>query len=115
MAQSTAEAEFVAAAAAVNQALWLRKILNDLHLEQKKGTEIFVDNQAAIAISHNPVFHGKTKHFNIKLFFSREVQKNGHVILIYCKTDDQLADVFTKPLSVSRFESLRLKLGVCRS
>jgi hypothetical protein len=44
-----------------------------------------VDNQAAIAISYNPVFHGKTKHFNIKLYFLREVQKNGDVRLIYCK------------------------------
>ena len=73
VAQSIAEEEFVAATIAVNQALWLRKILMDLNLEQKESTEIFVDNQAAIAISHNPVFHGETKHFNIKLFFLREV------------------------------------------
>ena len=69
VAQSTAEVEFIAATSIVNQALWLRKILMDLNLEQKESTKIFVDNQAAIAISHNPVFHGKTKHFNIKLFF----------------------------------------------
>ncbi|XAR67953.1 Carboxymethylenebutenolidase [Bertholletia excelsa] len=74
-----------AAYTAVNQALWLRKILIDLNLEQKESTEILIDNQAAIFISHNPVFHGKTKHFNIKLFFLREVQKNGAVILIHCK------------------------------
>lgn len=112
VAQSTAEAEFVAATAAVNQALWLRKILMDLNLEQKESTEIFVDNQAAIAISHNPVFHGKTKHFNIKLFFLREVQKEEFVTLIYCNFEDQLADLFTKPLPVSKFEFLRQKLGV---
>lgn len=73
VAQSTAEAEFIAATAAANQALWLRKVLFDLNLEQKEGTDVFVDNQAAIAISNNPVFHGKTKHFNIKLFFLRDV------------------------------------------
>jgi hypothetical protein len=111
--QSTAEAEFVAATAAVNQALWLRKILIDLNLEQKESTEILVDNQAAIAISHNPVFHGKTKHFNIKLFFLREVQKDGAIVLVYCKTEDQAVDIFTKPLPVSKFEFLRTKLGVC--
>ena len=115
VAQSTAEAEFVAATAAVNQALWLRKILTDLNLEQEESTKILVDNQAAIAISQNPVFHGKTKHFNIKLFFLREVQKNGVVSLVYCKTEDQVADVFTKPLPVSKFEFLRTKLGVCSS
>lgn len=62
VAQSTAEAEFVAATAAVNQALWLRKFLLDLNLEQKESTEIFVDNQTAIAISHDPVFHGTTNN-----------------------------------------------------
>ncbi|KAH9793969.1 Integrase catalytic domain-containing protein [Citrus sinensis] len=115
VAQSTAEAEFVAATAAVNQALWLRKILIVLNLEQEESTEILVDNQAAITISQNPVFHGKTKHFNIKLFFLREVQKNGVVSLVYCKTEDQVADVFTKPLPVSKFEFFRTKLGVCNS
>lgn len=115
VAQFTAEAEFIAATAAVNQALWLRKILMDLNLEQKESTKIFVDNQAAISISHNPVFHGKTKHFNIKLFFLREVQKEGLVTLVYCKSENQLADLLTKPLPVSRFEFLREKIGVCSS
>jgi hypothetical protein len=115
VAQSTAEAEFIAATAAVNQALWLKKILSDLSMEEREPTEISVDNQAAIAISHNPVFHGKTKHFNIKLYFLREVQKNGDIKLIYCKSEDQLGDLFTKPLPVSRFEYLRKMLGVCTS
>lgn len=113
VAQSTAEAEFIAATAAANQALWLRKVLFDLNLEQKEGTDVFVDNQAAIAISNNPVFHGKTKHFNIKLFFLRDVQKEGSVVLKYCKTDDNIADIFTKPLERSKFEFLREKLGIC--
>ncbi|KAL0553407.1 hypothetical protein IC582_007302 [Cucumis melo] len=115
VAQSTAEAEFITATATANQALWLRKILLDLDLEQKKSTEILVDNKATIAISHNPVFYKKTKHFNIKLFFLREVQKSGEVILVYCKTEDQVADILTKPLPTCKFEFLRSKLGVCNS
>jgi hypothetical protein len=82
-------------------------------MEEEEPTEISVDNQAAIAISHNLVFHGKTKHFNIKLYFLCEVQKNSDVKLIYCKFEDQLSDLFTKPLPVSRFEFLRTRLGVC--
>ena len=113
VAQSTAEAEFISATAAANQALWLRKVLVDLNMTQKGSTEVFVDNKAAIAISNNPVFHGKTKHFNIKLFFLREVQKEGSVSLKYCKTDLQLADIFTKALPRSKFEFLRKKLGIC--
>ena len=87
----------------------------DLNLEQKESTEILVDNQATIAISHNPVFHGKTKHFNIKLFFLREMQKEELVSLVYCKSEYQLADLFTKPLPINRFEFLRQKVGVCSS
>jgi hypothetical protein len=57
MAQSTVEAEFIIATTTVNQALWFQKILYDLYMEQKKITEISVDNQATITISHNPLFH----------------------------------------------------------
>ena len=113
VAQSTAEAEFIAATAAVNQALWLKKLMDDLHLKQEEGIEVFVDNQATLAISHNPVFHGKTKHFKIKYYFLREVQKAGKVKLVYCSSEEQLADIFTKSFNVSRFEVLRAKLGMC--
>ena len=115
VAQSTAEAKFIAATAAVNQALWLKKILCDLLLQQKNKTEIFVDNQTTIVIANNPVCHGRTKHFNIKLYFLREMQQNGEVNLIYCKSEDQLADMFTKLLSINKFELLRQRIGVCSS
>ncbi|KAL0536061.1 hypothetical protein IC582_024993 [Cucumis melo] len=115
VAQSTAEAEFIAATTTINQVLWLRKILLDLDLEQRESTKILIDNKAAIAISHNPMFYNKTKHFNIKLFFLREVQKSEEVILVYCKTEDQVADILTKPLPTCKFEFLRSKLDVCNS
>ena len=107
VAQFIAEAKFIAAAVAVNQVLWLKKILIDLNMEQNESTQIFVDNKAAIDISHNPVFHGKTEHFNIKLFFVREVQRDGVVVLVYCKIENQVADLLIKPLPASKFEFLR--------
>ncbi|PHT89071.1 ATP-dependent DNA helicase SRS2-like protein [Capsicum annuum] len=55
VAQSTAEAEYIADALAVNQALWIRKLLADLYMEQKKSAEILVENEAAISIANNPV------------------------------------------------------------
>ncbi len=64
------------ATAVVNQAIWLRKLLA-VRMEQNEPTQIHVDNQAAIAISNDPVFHGKTKHFKIKLYHLREVRKGG--------------------------------------
>ncbi|RVW69919.1 Copia protein [Vitis vinifera] len=62
IAQSTTEAEYVVATVAINQALWIRKLMADLFMEQKESTQILLDNQATISIANNPVFHGKTKH-----------------------------------------------------
>jgi len=111
--QPTAEVEYIAAVVAINQALWIRKILADLKFTQEDGTIMNVDNQAAIAISNNPVFHGKTKHFKIKYHFLREVQSSKEVVLVHCKTKDQLTDILTKALPKCRFEELREKIGVC--
>ena len=90
----------------------MRKILEDLCLKQQESTQIFVDNQAAISISSNPVFHGKTKHFKIKYYFLRESKQEGEVKLIYCKSEDRIADEFTKPLPKIKFEELKIKMGI---
>jgi len=113
IAQSTVEAEYVAATAAANQVLWLRKILVYLDMEQRKATKVNIDNQDVIVISNNPIFHSKTKHFKLKYYFLREVQKNEELQLIYCKIKDQLDDMLTKQLSKTRFETLRDKISVC--
>jgi hypothetical protein len=113
IAQSTIEAEYVAATVAVNQAIWIRKLMADLQMEQKESTQILVDNQAAISIAKNPVFHGKTKHFKLKLYFLREVQREGEIQLIYCKTENQNVDILTKPLPQAKYEFFRQRLGVC--
>jgi hypothetical protein len=104
VAQSTVETKYVAATIAVNQAIWIRKILVDLLMDQFQTTHIYVENQAAISIANNHVFHGRTKHFKIKLYFLREVQKEGEVILLYCKTNDQIADILTKAFSKKIFD-----------
>ena len=75
MAQSTVEGEYIVVVLAINQALWLRKLLTNLDMKQEVSTHVFVDNQATISIANDPVFHGKTKYFKIKLYFLREVQK----------------------------------------
>jgi len=85
----------------------------DLQMEQKESTQILVDNQAAISIAKNPVFHGKMKHFKLKLYFLREVQREGEIQLIYCKTENQNADILTKPLPQAKYEFFRQRLGVC--
>jgi len=74
VAQFIAKVEFIATTT-VNQTLWLQKILCDLHIEHKEITEISIDNQAAIAIFHNPVFHGKTNHLTSNSLFDEKCRK----------------------------------------
>ncbi|KAK4387561.1 Retrovirus-related Pol polyprotein from transposon TNT 1-94 [Sesamum angolense] len=72
VAQSSAEAEYIAAAATSNQAIWLRRILEDMGEKQEEPTTIYCDNKSAIAITKNPVQHSRTKHIDIKYHSLRE-------------------------------------------
>ncbi|KAL6323788.1 hypothetical protein AAG906_002256 [Vitis piasezkii] len=114
VAQSSAEAEYISAAAAANQAIWLRKLLTDLGQNQADATVIWVDNKSAIAIAKNPVQHGRTKHINVKFHAIREAEKNGEVNLVHCCSENQIADILTKALSKAKFEELRSRLGVSK-
>ncbi|KAL0430352.1 UNVERIFIED_CONTAM: Retrovirus-related Pol polyprotein from transposon RE1 [Sesamum radiatum] len=112
VAQSSAEAEYIAAAAASNQATWLRRILEDMGEKQEEPTTIYCDNKSAIAITKNPVQHNRTKHIDIKYHALREATTRGEIELKYCSTEEQLADMFTKALPRDKFEELRTKIGV---
>ncbi|CAL2255134.1 unnamed protein product [Prunus armeniaca] len=112
VALSTAEAEYVSAAEATAQAIWLRFVLSDFGEEQVGATPILCDNTSAIAITKNPVHHHKTRHINRRFHFIRDALQNGEIDLLYCKIEEQTADIFTKALARDRFEYLRRKLGV---
>ncbi|XP_056687110.1 secreted RxLR effector protein 161-like [Spinacia oleracea] len=84
VAQSTADAEYIAVCAAANQTIWLRRILGEMGEVQKQPTTIFCDSKSAIAIAKNPVLHGKTKHIKIKYHFVREVESEGKISLVHC-------------------------------
>ena len=114
IAQSTAEAEYMAVAVAANQAIWLRKVLVDLFQTQQEDTVIQVNNKSVISMTKNPVQHGRTKHINVKFHAIRQAEKEGEVQLIHCSSENQLADIMTKSLAAGRFEDLRVKLGVSK-
>lgn len=114
VAQSTEVAEYSAASAAANQAIWLRKVLHDLKQIQVAPTVIKVDNQSALAMVKNLVNHGRTKHIQVKFHAIRQVEKEGEVTLVHCSSKNQFADIVTKPLGKERFEELRLKLGISK-
>ncbi|KAL0853708.1 hypothetical protein Bca101_058860 [Brassica carinata] len=109
---STSEAEYVAATSCVCHAIWLRNLLKELNLPQEKPTKIFVDNKSAIALAKNPVFHDRSKHIDT---YIRECVTNMDVQLEYVKTNDQVDDIFTKPLKREDFIKMRSLLGVTKS
>lgn len=109
---STCEAEYVAANSAVCHAIWLRNLLENLGFPQESPTEVHVDNRSAIALAKNPVFHERSKHIDTRFHFIREHVKQKEVELVYCKSYDQVADIFTKPLKHDVFGRLKLMLGM---
>ncbi|GJR05474.1 hypothetical protein Tco_0528458 [Tanacetum coccineum] len=96
VAQSSAEAEYISVAGAINHDIWIRKLLSYLDLTQEGLTVIFCDNKSAIAIAENPMQHGRTKHINVKYHAIREAKKNEEVKLKYYTSKTQLADMVTK-------------------
>lgn len=109
---STTEAEYVAAAQATKEAIWLQKLLLDIQEEVTKPTILNVDNQSSIKLIRNPEFHNRTKHIDIQYHFVREKYEDGHIVPIYVNTLEQQADILTKALPRNRFQELRRKLGI---
>ena len=73
---------------------------------------LWCDNLGATYLSANPVFHARTKHVEVDYHFVREQVAKGKLNVKFIFTNDQIADVFTKPLPSQRFLELRSKLQV---
>ena len=109
---SSTKAEYKGATIATQEATWIRGILAELNHSQTTATTIYCDNQSTIQLTKNPVFHARTKHIEIHHHYVHEKTQEGNIILKYCKTEDQVADIFTKPLSIVKFEKFRSMLGI---
>ena len=107
VALSSTEAEYMALCSGAQEAIYLRRLMGDLGYVQQDGTLIYEDNQGCIALTENPVQHKRSKHIDIKHHFTREKVVSGEIRLQYIPTQDQLADLLTKPLERVRVEALR--------
>ena len=86
--------------------------LIELNERKEDGTTIYCDNISLIALSKNLIFHGRSKHIEIRYHFIRELVENGDIKMEFCKSEQQLVDIFTKPLGIESFVHLREYLGV---
>jgi hypothetical protein len=113
VATSTAGAECISAWEATCEIVWLRRILQDLGISQAEATSLFIDNQSAIKLAKNPVFHSKTKHVDTKYHHIRSLIAKDVIKPIYCPPEDQISDIFTKPLGRIKFTKFRDEFGIC--
>ncbi|GKV41705.1 hypothetical protein SLEP1_g49203 [Rubroshorea leprosula] len=109
---STCEAEYAFAASCVCHAIWLRKLLEMLHMPQDEAITIYIDKKSAIALGKNPMFRDRSKHIDTRYHFIRECIERKDVKLAYVKTNDQIIDIFTKALKFEDFARLRAWIGV---
>ena len=112
VAMSTCEAEYMAAAIAVCQAMWLRWLLDELTDEEAHPPALMVDNQPAIALAKNHVLHDQSKHIDIKFHFLRDCVNGKQVVIEFVETGRQLADILTKSLGHLWFMELRKMIGM---
>ena len=112
MARSSTEAEYVALSAAAQECIWLRRLLKDLGFGDDKPTTLHEDNNGALELSKNPKFHQRTKHIDVAHHFIREKVASNELSVVYCPTEEMLADAMTKGLGRVKFEKFRGMMGV---
>ena len=95
---STCEAEYIATTSYICHAVWLRNLLKKLGMSQEQPTKIFVDSKSAIVLAKTPVFHDRSKHIDTCYHYIRECIARKDVHAEYVKSQDQVADIFTKLL-----------------
>ena len=106
MARSSTKVEYRAIADTTSELFWLRWLLKDLGVSTSSTTPLYCDNQSAIHIAHNDVFHEWTKHIEINYHFIRYHLVHGVFKLISVSSKDQLADIFTKSHPKGRLRTL---------
>jgi hypothetical protein len=109
---STTESEYIAATHSGKEVLWLCSLISEIFGSLKEPTTLFSDNQAAIALTHDHQYHARTKHIDVWYHWIRWVFKQGVLKLIYCPTDNMVANVLTKALPLAKVKHFAASLGL---
>ena len=109
---STTEGEYVAVTHASKEVLWLRSLISQLFDISLEPTTLFSDNQSAIALTQDHQYHPKTKYIDIRFHFIQWIIEDGSLRLIYCPTEDMLADTLTKALPSPKVKHFAVELGL---
>ena len=114
VALSTTEAEYMAVTEAFKEAIWLHGLVEDLGIIQKQ-VEVFCDSQSAICLAKNQVYHGRTKHIDVRFHFIREIIDEGNILLQKIRTADNPADMLTKVVTGIKFQHCLDLINISRA
>ena len=104
--RSSCKSEYRALAQCTCEAIWIRRLLGELKILEKQPTNLYCDNQSSIKLSYNPVFHEKTKHFEIDFHFTQQKVKDNIIQVEFVPFKEQPANILTKSLGRTKNGSL---------
>lgn len=108
--RSTCEYEYRALSQCSCEAIWLRRLLGEPKILDNKPTHLYCDNQSSIKLSYNPVFHERSKHFEIDFHFTRQKVEKNSIKVEFISSQEQPVHLLTKSLGRVKFEDCRVKL-----
>ncbi|KAM1864865.1 hypothetical protein ACFX14_005024 [Malus domestica] len=111
IARSSAEAEYRAMESTTCELIWLKGLLGDLGISNSTPMSLMCDNQAAMHITSNPIFHEHTKDIGVDCHYVRAQVQSKVIQTVFTRSHDQQADLFTKALGTAQFQRLLCKLG----
>ncbi|KAI3448749.1 hypothetical protein Pfo_005414 [Paulownia fortunei] len=100
---------------ATQECIWLKRLIEEIFYVLDYPIPIQCDNESAIKLVGNPVFHVRTKHIETRYHFVREKVLTHDIQLQKIRTEDQVGDIFTKALGKAKFEAFQSALGVVDS
>ncbi|KAK6141700.1 hypothetical protein DH2020_024563 [Rehmannia glutinosa] len=115
VARSSTEAEYRALAQASTEIIWLKSLLSEIGIINHEPSIIWCDNSEQDNSQRNPSFHSRTKHIEIDIHYIRDKVLSKEIEVRYIPSEEQVADILTKPLTISRFHKLKNKSTIIHS
>lgn len=112
VALSSTEAEFISLSETCKETLWIQRLLQDFNQHTDTATTIYEDNQSCLKLGQGENLSSRSKHIDIKKYFVKDYQDKGKIICEYCPTEDNVADMLTKPLPAGVLKKFRELCGI---
>lgn len=112
---STTESEYVSGCSSGQEIMWLRNLFTEFGYTLSSPSQLYTDNQSAMAVARNPEHHGRVKHLDLKFYWLRDAVHHQHIRIDHLRTDDMPADILTKALGREKLQHMVKLLGIISS